>query len=111
MADDSPPVSAPNPILGSVAAAPPSVSGSTTSGSAALTTAQMRIHGAIKTQVGALWFMGVICGILALGGVAISFQCPTAADRVWSTIGPIILAAISGTVGFLAGEKSAQRED
>jgi hypothetical protein len=86
------------------------VSGGTFSmGSVKLTPEEIKAHGSIRTQVGALILMGVICSILAIGGIVVTIMSPSVSDKVWSAIAPIILAAVSGTVGFLAGEKSAQK--
>jgi len=70
--------------------------------------AEIRAHGDVKTKVGVLWFVGIICSLLIIGGFAVFFIRPDSAKDVWVIIGPIISAAVSGTVGFLAGERSQQ---
>jgi hypothetical protein len=72
-----------------------------------LTTEQIKAHGDVKTRIAMLWFVGLICGILAIGGIAAFFINPDSAKDVWVIIGPIISAALSGTVSYFAGERSS----
>lgn len=70
---------------------------------------QIKAEGDIRVQSIALHYIGIIVGILALGGIGFFFFCPDRARELWTIIAPIILAAVTGTLGFLAGEKSARR--
>jgi hypothetical protein len=77
-------------------------------GSIDLTTEQIKAHGEVKTRIGVLWFVGIICAILSLGGVAAFFVNPQNAKDIWVIIGPIISAGVSGIVSYSAGENSAR---
>ena len=55
----------------------------TTGGTQNLSTEQIKAHGDIATRIGMLWFVGIICGILAIGGIAAFFINPTSAKDVW----------------------------
>lgn len=68
-----------------------------------------KVEGAIKVQRIALHWIGTIVVILALGGVGAFFFCPEKARDLWTVISPIILAAVTGTLGFLAGEKAGKK--
>jgi hypothetical protein len=61
-----------------------------------------------RIQSLALHYVGWIVLVLSTGGVVAFFRCPTDSKDLWTAIAPIILAAITGTLGFLAGEKSAK---
>jgi hypothetical protein len=69
---------------------------------------QIKAHGEVKTRMGIIWFVGIICGILAIGAFIISYKDISNAKDIWVIIGPIISGAVSGTVGFLSGEKSSR---
>ncbi|GLX86956.1 hypothetical protein tloyanaT_32090 [Thalassotalea loyana] len=85
-----------------------SSSSSLSSGKAVtLSTEQIKAHGDVKTRLGIIWFVGVICGILAIGGVIAFFVNPTSAKDVWVIIGPIISAGVTGTVSYFAGEQKS----
>lgn len=75
-----------------------------------LSTDQILAHGVVKTRIGIIWFVGVICGILAIGGLCAFFKNPESAKDIWVIIGPIISAAVSGTVAFFAGENKGRSE-
>lgn len=66
----------------------------------------IRARGDVTTRVGVLWFVGAICTLLIIGGFTVFIVQPEHAKDVWVIIGPIISAAVSGTVSFLAGERS-----
>jgi len=72
---------------------------------------KIQAAGAIKVQSIALHWVGSIICILSLGGMISFYLCPDKAKDLWTVIAPIILAAITGTLGFLAGEKSAKGQD
>lgn len=51
----------------------------------------------------------VVATILGAGGVWIAIVQPDRARDTWIIIGPVITAAISGSLGFLAGRRHAGR--
>ena len=75
--------------------------------SRSLSTEQIRAHGDIKTRLGIIWFVGIICGILSIGGVIAFFVNPNSAKDVWVIVGPIISAGVTGTVSYFAGEQKS----
>ena len=74
------------------------------------TTAMINAHGDVKTRIGVLWLIGVVCSLLILGGFVVIFVRPESTKDVWVIIGPIISAAISGTVSFLAGQRASKSD-
>ncbi|WP_133406903.1 hypothetical protein [Parashewanella tropica] len=68
-------------------------------------TEQIKAHGNVKTKIAIVWFVGIICGILSLGGLIATFVNPTSAKDIWVIVGPIISAAVTGTVSYFAGEQ------
>ena len=74
------------------------------------TTGMIQAHGEVKTRIGVLWLIGVVCSLLILGGFAVIFVRPELTKDVWVIIGPIISAAISGTVSFLAGQRASKSD-
>jgi hypothetical protein len=72
---------------------------------------EIHAHGDVKTKVGVLWFVGIICGLLIIGNFLVLFIRPENAKDVWVITGPILSAAISGTLGFLAGRAQDRRAD
>jgi hypothetical protein len=79
-------------------------------GRADLSTAQIRAHGEIRIRMAVIWLVGVICSILSLCGILSLFVLPDSFKDIWVTIGPIISAGLTGTVGFLMGEKRENTE-
>lgn len=77
---------------------------------ASVSTGLIHAEGEIKTRIGVLWLIGVVCSLLIVGGFAVIFVRPESTKDVWVIIGPIISAAISGTVSFLAGQRAGQRD-
>ena len=71
-----------------------------------LTPEQIKAHGEVRTRIAILWFVGVICSILAIGGLVAFFICPASSKDIWVFIGPIISAGISGAVTFFAAQRS-----
>ena len=74
------------------------------SGESSETTAIIKAHGNVKISIGVLWFVGVICVILALGGIIAFIFTPDSAKDLWLIIGPIISSAIVGSITYLSGE-------
>ena len=70
----------------------------------------VRADGEVKVQTLAIKVIGLVVGVLAYGGMWAFFIYPENAKDLWTVIAPIILAAVTGTLGFLAGEKSANRK-
>ena len=66
----------------------------------------IRAHGEVKTRVGVLWVVGIVCCLLVIGGFVVFLFRPELSKDVWVIIGPIISAALSGTVSFLAAERA-----
>lgn len=73
------------------------------------TPAQIRARGDIKIRIGVLIFVGIICSILSIIGGISFITSPENAKDVWVIIGPIISGAVTGTIGFLTGEKSSAK--
>ncbi len=71
------------------------------------TPAQIKAYGDIKVKIGVLWFVGAVCSILSIFGGAIFFKSPDSGKDIWVIIGPIITAAVTGTLAYLTGEKNA----
>lgn len=69
----------------------------------------IRAHGEIATRKAILWFLGVTCSMLILGGFLVIFLRPTQTKDVWVIIGPIITAAVSSAGGFFAGLSSQRK--
>ncbi len=67
--------------------------------------AQIRAAGEVKIKIGVLLVVGIICTILSIAGAFVLINTPEHAKDVWVIIGPIITAAITGTIGFFTGEK------
>lgn len=74
------------------------------------TTGIIKAQGEVKARIGVLWLIGIVCSLLIIGGFAVFFVRPESAKDVWVIIGPIISAAISGTVSFLAAERAAKSD-
>lgn len=70
-------------------------------------TAQIKAAGEVKTRLGIIWFVGVVCVLLIIIGGAATFKDPTTAKDVWVIIGPMISSAITGTVAYFTGEKNS----
>ena len=70
----------------------------------------IKAHGEVKTRIGVLWFEGIVCSLLILGGFSVFIFRPDAAKDVWVIIGPIISAAVTGTVSFLAAERASKSD-
>ena len=70
----------------------------------------IKAEGDVKTRIGVLWLIGIVCSLLITGGFAVFFVRPESAKDVWVIIGPIISAAISGTVSFLAAERASRSD-
>jgi hypothetical protein len=70
------------------------------------TVGQIRAAGEVKTRLGILWFVGVVCVILLIIGGSAFILNPEHAKDVWVIIGPIISSAVTGTVAYFAGEKN-----
>jgi hypothetical protein len=68
----------------------------------------VKAHGDVKTRIGVLWLIGIVCSLLIVGGFAVFLLRPESAKDVWVIIGPIISAAMSGTVSFLAAERAVK---
>lgn len=73
------------------------------------TPAQIKAAGEVTIKVGVLWVVGATCVVLAGFGGAMFFVNPTVAKDVWVIFGPIITAGITGTIGYLSGEKNASK--
>ena len=74
-----------------------------------LTPAQIRAQGEVKTRIGVLWLVGIICTILGIFGGISFIVSPQNAKDVWVIIGPILSSAITGTIAFLTGEKQGTK--
>ncbi len=69
------------------------------------TVGQIRAEGEVKTKIGIIWFVGVICVLLIIiGGISL-IKNPETAKDVWVIIGPILSSTITGIIAFLTGEK------
>ena len=77
--------------------------------SSKLSSDQIKAHGDVKTRIAIIWLVGIICGILSVGGLLAFYFKPENSKDIWVIIGPIISATLSGTVAFLAGEKSVSK--
>lgn len=64
-----------------------------------------RMDGEVRNKLVVLIIVGVITFLLSGFGCYIFVAKPEIAKDVWVVIGPIITAGISGTIGFLSGEK------
>ncbi|MEH7249173.1 hypothetical protein V7114_20650 [Neobacillus niacini] len=74
------------------------------------TVAQIKASGDVKTRIGVLWFVGIICvALIGIGGISL-IKDPTSAKDVWVIIGPIISSAVTGTVAFFTGEKQGSQK-
>jgi ABC-type proline/glycine betaine transport system permease subunit len=51
----------------------------------------------------------VVATVLGVGGIWFAIAQPDKARDFWIIIGPVITAAISGSLGFLAGRRHAAR--
>ena len=74
------------------------------------TTAEIYARGDVTTRVVVVAGVLIIVVILVLGGLFISYTQPDRTKDVWVIIGPLISAALSGTIGFIAGESHKKRE-
>lgn len=70
----------------------------------------IKAQGDNQARMGILWFIGIICVLLILGGFAVFIIQPGSAKDVWIIIGPILSAAVSGTLSYLAGERAGRLE-
>jgi hypothetical protein len=70
-----------------------------------------RIEGEMKNKFTVLIIIGIISVLLTLFGCITFIVNPKNAKDVWVFIGPIITAGISGTVGFLTGEKQGTNKE
>lgn len=73
------------------------------------TPAQIKAAGEVKVKVGVLWLVGTTSAVLALFGGVAFFTIPEKAQDLWVIIGPIITAALTGTLGYLTGEKNSSK--
>lgn len=71
---------------------------------------EIHAHGDVKTRIGILIFIGIATCLLIIGGFLVFFIRPEIAKDVWVIIGPIISASITGTISYLLGERSKDRE-
>lgn len=69
------------------------------------TAAQIKAAGDVKVKVGVLWLVGVFCTVLGGFGGVVFINTPEHAKDFWVIIGPIISAAMTGTVAYLTGDK------
>ncbi|MEK4283212.1 hypothetical protein [Ureibacillus sp. FSL K6-0165] len=70
-----------------------------------MTPTQIKAHGEVKTRIGILWFVGIVCALLIIiGGISI-FKDPNSAKDVWVIIGPILSSAVTGTVAYFTIDK------
>lgn len=65
-------------------------------------------HGDLNVKKLVLKINGALAGLLILIGGAAFFINPDNSKDVWVIIGPLIATSISGTIGFLTGEKLAK---
>jgi hypothetical protein len=63
----------------------------------------------VVPDVGVLWLVGTVTGILAVGGLLGFYFDPDKSKDICVIIGPIISAGITGAVAFLSGERSARK--
>lgn len=73
------------------------------------TPAAIKAAGDVKVKIGVLWMIGVTCTVLSAFGGVMFFYNPSVAKDVWVITGPIITAALTGTLGYLSGEKNASK--
>lgn len=59
----------------------------------------------INVQLAVIIMVGVVLVILTVGGVVAFLYNSDGAKDLWVIIGPIISAAITGFIGFLAGKR------
>jgi len=71
-----------------------------------LSAAQIRAQGDVDTRLKIINIVGVVSVILALAGSAAFLIYPDKSKDLWVIIGPILSSMITGTIGFLSGEKS-----
>ena len=62
----------------------------------------IRASGDVKTKIAIIWFVGIISGILATGGMIAFFVDSEKSKDIWVIIGPIITAAVTGTVAIFS---------
>jgi hypothetical protein len=53
-----------------------------------------------------MWFVGVIAVLLTLGGVIFSFAYPTACERFWAVVGPLLTSAIGCLIYWAAPRRA-----
>lgn len=70
------------------------------------TPAQIKANGDVKTRLGILVFLGVICVSLIIFAGVFSLRNPENTKDIWVIIGPMISSAITGTVAFFYGENT-----
>ncbi|MFE3973274.1 MULTISPECIES: hypothetical protein [unclassified Peribacillus] len=70
-----------------------------------------RIEGESKNKSIVLYIVGIISILLALFGCTIFIVKPDISKDVWVVIGPIITAGMTGTMGFLTGEKQGAAKE
>ncbi|NMY90066.1 hypothetical protein [Pseudomonas oryzihabitans] len=73
------------------------------------TPAAIKAAGDVTVKIGVLWLVGVTCFVLSIFGGVMFFYNPGIAKDVWVIIGPIITAALTGTLGYLSGEKNSSK--
>lgn len=69
--------------------------------------AQIKAAGDVKVKVGVLWLVGFFCTVLGAFGGIVFIKTPEHAKDFWVIIGPIISAAMTGTVAYLTGDKQS----
>lgn len=70
-----------------------------------------RISGEVRNKFTVLIIIGTIIFLLASFGCYVFIKSPEISKDVWVIIGPIITAGLSGTVGFLTGEKQGANKE
>lgn len=73
------------------------------------TPAAIKAAGDVKVKMGVLWLVGIVCSVLSVLGCVMFFYDSGVAKDMWVIIGPIITAAMTGTLGYLTGEKNSSK--
>ena len=74
------------------------------------TPAHIEAEGNIQIRMSVIKWIGILCAILAIGGLIAYCIYPDKAKDIWVIVGPILSGAITGMIGFLAGERNASRK-
>jgi hypothetical protein len=70
---------------------------------------EISAHGDVSVRLAIIRVVTIVTAVLATGGIAAWFWKPENAKELWVIIGPIISGAVSGSIGFIAGERASGR--